>query len=253
MLRKLQNKPAGWPDKLVRMSWVLLLMLALAGCGADDAAADGQAADNAGDEMSLTTLTEYGVAPLELTERDMQLLDVVPGAHQHEFMLAEFYAPEQADTLKLSVWSLDENGKWRPDGAVSSRLDNIYNVNEAGRGVLSARWSDDLHDMSVSLEEHSYGTSSSSKGTYNIGSLLDETIDCSYSTMIKNLSQPAEMVLGQPIPLCIISCRRTEDGQENFSLSDYYNTGKFAGSLYVGAVTVTFLDDKGEDQGAAVN
>lgn len=235
-------------DKLGRISLPLVLTLALAGCGASDNGAvhDGQADRNAGDYMSLTTLEEYGVAPLDLTARDQQLLEALPGYPQ--IMLVQFYAPEEATDIKVEAWYLDGSGQWCIDAAVADDLTIVQNPDEAGRGVISAYWSCDITEPQLTMKLNYYGgKASSAHSSIQSGALAEAPAD-GYGTMLKFLQQPTEIVLGEPVPLGIITSHDADAGQEVFSVNDYFNTEKFAGSLYTAAVTVTFLNDRGEDQ-----
>lgn len=224
-------------DKLGRISLPLVLTLVLAGCGASDA----------GDHMPLTTLEEYGVAPLDLTERDQQLLEALPFAGYDQIMLAEFYAPDDATTFSMESWYLDQTGEWQRNVNHKIDLVDISNPHEVGRGILSLYWADGT-GLAPELYMSMRGSGGSSKSWGEAWGIPDNAPVDGLATMSEFLQQPTEIVLGEPVPLGIITGHDINTGQQVFSVNDFFNTEKFADSLYTFAVTVTFLDDRGEDQ-----
>lgn len=176
-----------------------------------------------------TQLKKEGIAPVELNERDHNLLqsfDLV----SHSQILA-FKAPKEATTLMINTYFLNKDGEWVLDlgsGGISIGPDRKPTETLQGTFTMTVK------------EDYSIDYHINSAGGYSMTKELDSDLEFNISAK-QFLTNFQEIKLNEEIPVAIMAYS-SGGSMRSFDLNTYYEPDVFKGIDVVQAVTLTFTD-----------
>lgn len=169
-----------------------------------------------------------GLFPYQLTESDKELVKNIGLINKTKII--EYRGPEQAISLNVHVYTLDENGQWIKTGGSGISLGLEKEAEEILKGNLSM----------VVNQEHSLDCfiNDAGQARFDAGKVLIEDVQMS---SYKFLDSDSDIELNQETPVAILLYDR-ESALYTFALEDYYEPSKFADYDLVRAITMEFTD-----------
>lgn len=170
---------------------------------------------------------EVGLAPYELSEGERDLLQSfgMDGTSQ----IISFKAPQEAITLKVCVYSLENGEGWTDigNGAVS------IGAEREPQEILTGTFTMQLRE-NYSID---FNINSSGRASYKTDEISNNSKAAASS--IGFLHEFQDIEINKEIPVAIMVY---DDGtsMKSFSLQDYFEPSKFDGMDLVQAVTLTF-------------
>lgn len=171
-----------------------------------------------------------GIAPYVLTDREKYLLQSFDLGN--DWQIVGFKAPQKVITLKVNIYHLDNNGKWKKSdgGAISIGADRepIKTMD----GVFTMKTNKDYSiDFIISA--------GGGRATYHTNQLTPEASIAVSEKVFLGEYQKIEINKEIPVALMIYDSGTCIGG---FSLQDYFEPSKLKEMAFVQAVTLTFSD-----------
>ena len=175
-------------------------------------------------------LSQEGIAPFELTEREEYILESL--GLSDTARIFSFRGPDQAASLKLHVYQLQEDGVWEEIREGGIYLDEQQRREEALAGVFAMRLNED-YSMELYLNTKglvAYQTEAAAPR---------EDIMVSSRTFLSDFT---EIPLNEEIPVALLAY---DNGTSlpSVSLQYYFEPSRLEGMTLVQAVTLEFGEE----------
>ncbi len=202
-----------------RLSLILLLItvLLLAACSSQK------------NENVPKHLSQEGIAPYELTEREKYLLQALGIGDNSQII--SFHAPQEAICLNVNVYQLEAGGNWSNIGGGAISIGTEREPTDQLTGTFTMQLKEDYAiDFSIT---------SNGRAAYSTEPIqLNTKILASTKGFLREF-QKVEMNKEIPVALMVYSSGTSMSGH---SLQDYFEPSLFAGMDLVQVVTLTFTD-----------
>lgn len=215
-LRKLFYEESTRMRKFFTLFSVIILTLVLSACS------------NNTDTPNI--LRKEGVAPYELSESDIYLLESL--GLKKDANIISFKAPKTAKSLKVNVYSLNDDDTWNITGGGQVSLGQDANPDDRLEGTFTMTLKD---NYAINFNINTMG----------IASYQTEAMDVDLESRVSSVGfmtdfQSIEINKEIPVALMIYD---SGSSMRSYAMEDFFSPSKFEEMDLVQAVTLTFTDE----------
>jgi len=174
--------------------------------------------------------TKEGVAPYELTESDTYLLRSL--GLEKEINIVSFKAPKTAKSLKVNVYTLQEDDTWSVIGDGQIFLGADANPDDNLEGTFAMKLKDNYAiDFNIN--------------TTAMVSYKTDTLDVDYEILASSevyLTEFQKIEINKEIPVAMM-IYNDSSSMKSFTMGDFFSPSRFEEMDLVQAVTLTFIEE----------